>query len=150
MMHPVVAAKTWPTPPVCLEGKPGQRLLRLGEGFGIMIGEELSVEPYHGPNSGFAEISYRKKPHEKMTIGWARQAIIGYPHIDALARTNEIVVQADGSDISGTTADGKRWRWMFGGASHVEYYDASEEGAELFDREISGICRIDHDIDSQQ
>jgi hypothetical protein len=131
VMHPVIPAKTWPIEPVCFEAKPGQQFVRIGQGFGIMIGEELSVEPNHEQKSGFAEIAYRKSLQERMTISWAGLGIIGYPHIDALARTSEIVVHAGGRDISGTTADGKHWRWMFGGASHIEYYDVSEEGAHV-------------------
>jgi hypothetical protein len=144
VMQPL-SPESMPAMPLCRELGSGERFVSAGFKHRIIVGSELEIKQTNGVDNGFTEISYRKNRHEKMSISWGIGGIIGYPNIDALARTSDIVVRDAGRDISGATTDGKRWRWMFGGSAHIEYYDASPETAELFDHQIAGICTI-HEV----
>ena len=125
---------------MCSEPGPEQRFVSAGFKHRIIVGSELEIKQTNGADTGFTEISYGKNT---MTISWGMRGIINYPRINALASTTDIVVRDAGWDISGATADGKHWRWMFAAASHIEYYDASADAAELFDRQIVVTCRIE-------
>jgi hypothetical protein len=139
VMHPL-SVEPMPAMPLCRELGNGERFVSAGFFHRIIVGSELKIKQTNDVDTGFTEISYGKKT---MTISWGMSGDINYPHIGALADTTDIVVRDAGRDISGATEDAKHWRWLFGGGSHIEYYDASPEAAQLFDREIAGICRIE-------
>lgn len=138
VMHPL-SAELMPAMPLCREPGTQERFVSAGFDHRIIVGSEPKIKQTNRVDTGFTEISYGKNT---MTIAWGMGSIIGYPNINALAHTAELVVRDAGRDISGATAEGKRWRWMLGGSAHIEYYDASPEAAEFFDRQIAGICRI--------
>ena len=144
VMQPL-SAESMPAMPSCREPGSGERFVSAGFDQRVIVGTESKIKQTNGVDTGFTEISYDKNT---MVISWGMGGIVNHPHISALAATIEMVVRNAGSDISGTTADGKRWRWMFGRFAHIEYYDASPEAAELFDRQIAGICRIS-DVSTQ-
>lgn len=138
VMHPL-SAESMPATPLCRELGSGERFVSTGFNHRIIVGTELKIGQTNGVDTSFTEISYGKNT---MAISWGMVGIINYPNISALAGATEIVVRSAGTDFSGITRDGKHWRWMFGSGAHIEYYDASPEAAELFDRQIAGICRV--------
>lgn len=139
VMQPL-SAESMPAMPLCRELGSGERFVSVGFDHRIIVGSEVKMKQTNGVDAAFTEISYGKNT---MVISWGMVGIINYPHINALAATPEIIVRNTGMDISGSTADGKRWRWILGRVAHIEYYDASAEAAELFDRQIAGICRVE-------
>ena len=138
VMHPL-SVESMPAMPLCRELGSGERFVPAGFNHRIIVGSESKIEQANGIDTSFTEISYGKN---RIAIAWDIVGSVNYPHISALAGTREIVVRSGGRDISGTTAGSKHWRWLFAGGAHFEYYDASPEAAELFDRQIAGICRI--------
>jgi Carboxypeptidase regulatory-like domain len=140
VMNPVASYSN--NVPTCIVTDTHQRLLRVGLANAITLGARLSAKTTRGVDTSLVEISYRKNPREVMSIASGMFAIVNHPNVAALAYTKEIIVRPTiATDISGTTADGKRWRWMFSSAGHIEYYDASAKAAESFDRAIDSLCR---------
>ena len=128
-------------PPACSGADSNEKLLRVGNGFRLTISRELTVESTDNPKVPYAALAYRKNPLQRMTIYWGTEAILGFPQIEVLANTPELVVRGE-ADISGTTADGKHWRWMSEGGDHIEYFGVSAEAADLFDRQLASLCHI--------
>jgi hypothetical protein len=133
---------------VCSDRSSGQRFLLVGSKTKIITEEKLKVKKSYGygMDTSMTVISYPEKGQETMTIVTGNGVILGYPKVDVLALTDAIAARVleDGSmDISGTTLTGKHWRWAFVNGAHIEYYDASPEVAEGFDRLISNMCRIE-------
>gem|GEM_PF-2303825 len=129
----------------CSDSTPMWKTLRVGLNGRIAIPEKTKIKVSRGADARFIEISYPGK--NPQTITFASGGVsLGYPHVDALDETNDIIVHPaeNGTklDLSGITVDGKHWRWAFIGGTHIEYYDASAEAADVFDHLIASMCGI--------
>jgi hypothetical protein len=129
----------------CSDSMPMQKTQRVGLKGRITILEETKIKVSRGVDASFIEISYSGKEPQTLTIS-SGGVFLGYPHVDALAETKDIIVHPaeNGTklDISGTMVNGKHWRWAFIGGTHIEYYDASAEAADVFDHLIASMCGV--------
>jgi hypothetical protein len=129
-------------PPTCSDVGSNENFLRIDNGFRLTVSRELTVESTDNPKAPYAALAYRKDPQQRMTISWGNGGILGFPEIAVLANTPEIVVRGE-ADISGSTTEGKHWRWMSERGGHIEYKDVSAEAADLFDHQLDSLCHID-------
>lgn len=130
--------------PGCGAPGPGKRLIRVGIGRSMLLGEKTVFKQTNGVDTWSTEIFYKGKPSQHMRISSGMIAFLGYPKVDALARSLSISTRfidtRSGRDVRGATTDGKHWRWGFFTGGEFEYYDASPAAAAFFDRQIDGFC----------
>lgn len=138
VMHPASQGAA----PTCSGIDSNEEFLRIGNGFRLTVSRQLIIESTNEPKAPYAALAYRKDPQQRMTISWGEGGILGFPEIAVLAHTPEIVVRGE-ADISGSTSEGKHWRWMSERGGHIEYKDVSAEAAHVFDHQIDSLCHID-------
>ncbi|HKV95760.1 MAG TPA: hypothetical protein VJW20_24675 [Candidatus Angelobacter sp.] len=127
-------------------GKPGlgKRLIHVGIVRNMLVDEKTVVKQTNGVDTWMTKIFYQGKQNQHMRISSGMIGFLGYPRVDALARSSSISTRfidtRSGRDVRGTTTDGKHWRWGFFTGGEFEYYDASAAAAAFFDRQIDGFC----------
>lgn len=127
-------------------GKPGlgKRLIRVGIGRNMLVDEKIVVKQTNGVDTLVTDIFYKRKQSQHMRISSGMIGFLGYPKIDALARSSSISTRfidtRSGRDVRGSTTDGKHWRWGFFTGGEFEYYDASPAAAAFYDSQIDGFC----------
>jgi hypothetical protein len=111
----------------------------------MLIDEKTVLKQTKGVDTGLNEIFYKGKQSQDMRISFGMIGFLGYPNVDALARSSSIssrfIGSPPGRDVRGITTDGKLWRWILLPALELEYYEASPEAAAFFDAQIDGLCR---------
>ena len=105
----------------------------------------VSLDIQSGIDTSKTVIAYRGREKESMTI-WNGMYGFQQPRLDALLQTvtfsSRSIERLGRAEMRGTTKTGRRWRWIPFTGGYIDYYDASPEASEFFDRLISQVCAI--------